>query len=86
MGATLFDPAKLREKVTEHRTRAVECADASEKEFHVAMARSHLLLSMNAAWITSTDEFLMAVEANERWPQPQLADVAQRDVGRATEL
>ena len=78
MYESIFDSAKLREKVTEHRARALDSSNLATKEFHVAMARSHLLLSMNAAWIASTDTFLAAIEANERWPHPQLAAIAER--------
>ena len=38
-----------------------------------ALARSHVLLEVNARWLASTDRFLEAVKNNQPWPGPDLS-------------
>ena len=80
MHESLFEPTQLQAKVRDYRARALQVTDPAEREWLIQMARSYVLLSMNAAWIVSTDEFLAAVKKELRWPHPNLADSA---VGRS---
>jgi hypothetical protein len=64
----------MQAKVRECREKADQATDTAERERLLGMARSYLLLAMNAAWIASTDEFLRAIENRWRWPQPRLAE------------
>jgi hypothetical protein len=71
----MFDFAQLQSRVRELKDSALRAADISERERLLAEARVYLLLAKNAAWISSTDEFIRAVERGDRWPHPR-ADVA----------
>ena len=73
MHESLFKPTQLQAKVRDYRARALQVTDPAEREWSIQMARSYVLLSMNAAWIVSTDEFLTAVKKDLRWPHGRLA-------------
>lgn len=36
------------------------------------LARSHVLLEVNALWLESTDRFLEALKNNQPWPAPDV--------------
>jgi hypothetical protein len=67
----MFDSAHLRSKVRELKDAALRTAEVSERERLLAEARAYLLLAKNAAWISSTDDFIRAVERGDRWPHPR---------------
>jgi len=65
---------KLRAKVAELKEQAERTEDPTERESLLLTARTYLLMATNAAWIKSTDVFLKAVETEQPWPQPHLAE------------
>lgn len=75
----MFEVDEMQAKALEYRGQAHKAADGAERERCLGMARSYVLLSMNAAWIKSTDHFLRAVEKKQPWPQPSLAEDQVRD-------
>ena len=71
MAPDWFDPDKLREMARAFTVQAREVS-ARERDYAVDMARSYLILSKNAAWLRSTDEFLKAMSEQRRWPRPSI--------------
>ena len=66
------DPEVLREKAREFALRAQQAKDHSEWHSMTTLARSHLLLEVNARWLESTDRFLEALKNNQPWPAPDV--------------
>lgn len=73
-----LDPDQLRAKVADLKEQAQATDDPTERENLLLTARTYLLMATNAAWIRSTDDFLKAVEAEQPWPQPHLAEDQRR--------
>jgi hypothetical protein len=72
----MFDTVQLQSRVRELKDSALKTAEPSERDRLLEQARTYLLLAKNAAWISSTEEFLKAVKANRRWPHPRRGDLA----------
>jgi hypothetical protein len=70
----MFDPVQMQAKVRDCRDKAHQATDPAERELFLGMARSYVLIAMNAAWIASTDEFLAALDMELPWPHPRLAE------------
>jgi hypothetical protein len=70
------DPEFFRTKAREFAAKAKAAKDHDEWRTMTVLARSHVLLEMNARWLTSTDTFLDAVKNNRPWPAPDLAMLA----------
>ena len=68
----LSDAEALREKAREFALRAQQAKDYSEWRSMTVLARSHVLLDVNALWLESTDRFLEALKNNQPWPAPDV--------------
>ena len=66
------DPEVLREKAREFALKAQHAKNHSEWQSMTVLARSHVLLEVNARWLESTDRFLEAVKNNHPWPAPDV--------------
>jgi hypothetical protein len=66
------DPEVLREKAREFALKAQQAKDHSEWQSMTILARSHVLLEVNARWLESTDRFLEALKNNQPWPGPDV--------------
>jgi len=77
------DPELLREKAREFARKAKQAKSHQEWRAMTALARSHVLLEVNARWLASTAKFLEAVKTNRPWPgpdlEPSIAPEQQRD-------
>jgi hypothetical protein len=58
----------LHAKVREFTEKGRAAVEPDEKAFLLAQARSYLLLAKTAAWLSSTDAFLKAVNEGRPWP------------------
>jgi hypothetical protein len=63
-------PDEFRASAREYAVRAKLAKSLDERIRAKGMAKSYLLLSKNAEWLRSTDEFIAAVKSGERWPGP----------------
>ena len=70
MRGAAFDSVKLQKTVRDYIARGRKAAVGAEKDYLFGMARSYLTLAKNAAWLTSTDVFLNAIENRTPWPRP----------------
>ena len=66
----MSEPEEFRAKAREYAARAKDADDLHEAVRLKGMAKSYLLLEKNAKWVHSTDRFLAAVRANDKWPGP----------------
>jgi hypothetical protein len=66
----MVDSKRLRATASDLTIKARAAASNEEKLALAARAKSYLLLAKNAEWLTSTDEFLKAIEKGKRWPHP----------------
>ena len=64
------DPDVLRSKAHEYKVKAQQAKDHQEWRSMTLLARSHVLLEINARWLESTERFLEAVNNNQPWPGP----------------
>jgi hypothetical protein len=64
------DPTSLREMAREFARKAQQAKDHQEWRSMTTLARSHVLLEVNARWLESTDRFLEALKNNQPWPAP----------------
>lgn len=67
------DPEFFREKAREFAAKAQQAKDHQEWRSMTTLARSHVLLEVNARWLASTDRFLEALKSNQPWPGPDVA-------------
>jgi hypothetical protein len=66
------DPEVLRGKACEFALKAQQAKNHQEWRSMTMLARSHVLLEVNARWLASTDRFLEAVKNNQPWPGPDV--------------
>ena len=66
----MYDSEGLRTIARDLAIQARAAGTNEEKIALTARAKSYLLLSKNAEWLQSTDEFLKAIESGKRWPHP----------------
>ena len=63
------DPEYFRAKAREFALKAQQAKDHHEWQSMTALARSNVLLEVNARWLASTDRFIEAVKAIAMaWP------------------
>jgi len=67
----------FRSKAREYAVRAQTAKDHQEWRSMTLLARSHVLLEINARWLASTEEFLEAVNNNQPWPGPDAPESIQ---------
>jgi len=67
------DPEALREKAREFARKAQQAKDHDGWRSMTILARSHVLLEVNARWLESIDKFLEAVNNNQPWPAPDVS-------------
>jgi len=71
-GCVMFsDPEALRGKAREFALKAQRAKDHQEWYSMTTLARSHVLLEVNARWLESTGRFLQAIKNNQPWPGPE---------------
>ena len=66
------DPEALREKAREFGLKAQQAKNHHEWQSMTTLARSHVLLEVNARWLESIDRFLEAVKNDQPWPAPDV--------------
>lgn len=66
----MSEPDAFRAKAREHAVRAKLAKSHDEWLSQKRMAKSYLLLSRNAEWLRSTDEFIEALKSGERLQGP----------------
>ena len=72
------DPDALREKAREFALKAQQAKDHHGWRSMTILARSHVLLEVNARWLESTDRFLAAVKNNQPWPAPDVSPAMEK--------
>lgn len=60
----------FRAKAREYAVKAQSAKDHEQWQSMKGFAKSYLLLEKSEKWLSSTDRFLEALKANQRWPGP----------------